>query len=100
MLNICILNIEVSDDPELQVYGEHNPVTSFTLAFKSYQKNWIKVFCPGQLGAKANKYLEKGDQVVIMGFLHRDVDLAEDEQLCLVADELEFFRGVSFSHKA
>lgn len=80
MLNQIVLTGNLGGDPELNYYGEGEPVASFNLAFNSSKKKtgWIKVTCFKKLAEIAEKYLHKGARVAVVGTL--DQRKWEDEK--------------------
>jgi len=72
MLNQCILTGNLGNDPEVNFYGEGQPIASFNLAFQSGKKKptgWIKVVSFNKLAEVVQKYLHSGARVGIIGIL-------------------------------
>ena len=59
-------------DPILRYTDSGKPVATFNLAVNSYQEEqptWYKITLWGNNAENANKYLNKGDQVLVRGRL-------------------------------
>ena len=79
-LNRCEFIGRLGKDPELQVIPDGTPVTKFSLAVNVYQgkdsqghaKNdtlWLNIVCWRNLAEQTEKFLVKGDKVMVIGSL-------------------------------
>lgn len=71
MINQLILTGNLGNDPEIFFRSEGDPVTSFSLAFKSGKEKtgWIKCVCFNKNAEIAEKYLHTGARVAVVGYL-------------------------------
>jgi single-strand DNA-binding protein len=99
MLNNCILTGNLGADPEELFFSSNgNPVTSFSLAFKSSKKKtcWIKVTCFNRLAEISTTHLHKGARIALIGTLTQD-KWETDEGVTrssyqLIANSIEFIK--------
>jgi len=70
-MNQVVLSGNLGNDPEVNYYGEGEPIASFSLAFRTSRKKtgWIKVVSFNRLAEAAQKYLHKGAKVAVIGTL-------------------------------
>ena len=70
-MNQVVLSGNLGNDPEVNYYGEGEPIASFSLAFRTSRKKtgWIKVVSFNRLAEAAQKYLHKGAKVGVIGTL-------------------------------
>jgi single-strand DNA-binding protein len=73
MLNQLILTGNLGNDPEIFFGSEGDPVTSFSLAFKSGREKtgWIKCVCFNKNAEIAEKYLHSGARIAVVGYLQQ-----------------------------
>ena len=97
MLNQIVLTGNLGGDPEVNFYGEGQPVANFNLAFNSSKKKtgWIRITCFNKLAEIAEKYLHKGARIAVVGTL--DQRKWEDEGVTktafsIIASSLEFIK--------
>jgi single-strand DNA-binding protein len=97
LLNQCVLTGNLGSDPELNFYGEGQPIASFNLAFRASKKQtgWIKVVSFNRLAELVQKYLHKGARIAVIGTL--DQKRWEDEGVTktafnLIANYSEFIK--------
>jgi single-strand DNA-binding protein len=97
MLNQCVLTGNLGNDPEVNFYGEGQPVASFNLAFNGpkMKTGWIKVTCFKRIAEVAEKYFHKGARIACVGTL--DQTKWENEGVTktsfqLIANSLEFIK--------
>lgn len=90
-------------DPELQVTAEGTPVTKFSLAVDVYKGKgsdgkpqndtmWLNIICWRQLAEMTEKFLVKGDQVLVVGKLsirkYVDKSGVSRQTVEIIADEV------------
>ncbi len=98
MLNQCVLTGNLGGDPELNYYGEGNPIASFNLAFHSSKKKtgWIKIVAFDRMAEIVSQYLHKGARVAVVGSLdERKWQTEEGVQKSafqIIAHNLEFIK--------
>ena len=98
MLNQVILTGNLGADPEQFFTGDGDPVSSFSIAFKSSKKRtgWIKVVCFNRLAEVTEKYLHKGARIGVIGTLLENRWETEEgvirNSFQLVANSLEFIK--------
>jgi single-strand DNA-binding protein len=73
MINQLILTGNLGNQPEIFFGSEGDPVTSFSLAFKSGRDKtgWIKCVCFNKNAETAEKYLHSGARVAVVGYLNQ-----------------------------
>ena len=73
MINQLILTGNLGNDPEIFFGSEGDPVTSFSLAFKSGREkvSWIKCACFNKTAEIAEKYLHSGARIAVVGYLNQ-----------------------------
>jgi single-strand DNA-binding protein len=73
MLNQLILTGNLGNDPEIFFGSEGDPVTSFSLAFKSGREKtgWLKCVCFNKNAEIAEKYLHSGARIAVVGYLQQ-----------------------------
>ena len=73
MINQLVLTGNLGNDPEIFFGSEGDPVTSFSLAFKSGREktSWIKCVCFNKNAEIAEKYLHSGARIAIVGRLNQ-----------------------------
>jgi single stranded DNA-binding protein len=69
MLNQLILTGNLGNDPEIFFGSEGDPVTSFSLAFKSGREKtgWLKCVCFNKNAEIASTYLHPGARIAVVG---------------------------------
>ncbi len=98
MLNQVVVTGNLGADPEVFYSSEGNPVSSFSLAFRSGKNKtgWIKVVCFKRLAEIAERHLHKGARVAILGTLDQEKWETDDGQsrssFKLIANTLEFIK--------
>ena len=98
MLNQVILTGNLGGDPEQYFTGNGDPVSSFSIAFKSSKKRtgWIKVVCFNRLAEVTEKYLHKGARIGVIGTLQENRWETEEgvqrSSFQLIANSLEFIK--------
>lgn len=70
-MNQLIISGNLGNDPEIFFGSEGDPVTSFSLAFKSGKEktSWIKCVCFNKNAEIAEKYLSSGARIAVVGYL-------------------------------
>ncbi len=73
MLNQLVLTGNLGNSPEIFFGSEGDPVTSFSLAFKSGREKtgWIKCVCFNKNAEVAEKYLHSGARIAVVGYLNQ-----------------------------
>lgn len=73
MINQLILTGNLGNDPEIFFGSEGDPVTSFSLAFKSGRDktSWIKCVAFNKTAEICEKYLHQGARVGVCGYLQQ-----------------------------
>ena len=73
MLNQLILTGNLGNDPEIFFGSEGDPVSSFSLAFKSGREKtgWLKCVCFNKNAEVAEKYLHSGARIAVVGYLQQ-----------------------------
>jgi single-strand DNA-binding protein len=98
MLNQCVLTGNLGNDPEVNFYGEGQPIASFNLAFQSSKKKtgWIKIVSFNRLAEVVQRYLHKGARVAVIGTLDQkrwETDEGvQKNSFQLIANTLEFIK--------
>jgi len=98
MLNQCVLTGNLGNDPEVNFYGEGQPIASFNLAFQSGKKKtgWIKIVSFNRLAEVVQRYLHKGARVAVIGTLDQkrwETDEGvQKNSFQLIANYLEFIK--------
>ena len=70
-MNHVVVSGNLGADPEINFYGEGEPIASFSLAFRTSRKQtgWIRVVAFQRLAEAAQRYLHKGAKVAVIGVL-------------------------------
>jgi single-strand DNA-binding protein len=70
-MNRVVLSGNLGNDPEVNYYGEGEPIASFSLAFRTARKKtgWIRVVAFQRLAETVQRYLHKGAKVAVIGTL-------------------------------
>ena len=98
MLNSCVLTGNLGADPETIYSHDGNPITSFTLAFRSGKDktSWLKITCFNRLAEIAERHLHKGARIAVMGSLDQEKWQTNDGEsrtsYKLIAHSLEFIK--------
>jgi len=98
MLNQCVLTGNLGGDCETFYSSEGNPVSTFSLAFRSGKQKtgWIKVVCFQKLADVAAKYLHKGARIAVVGTLDQHKWEGEGgiqkSSFQLIANNIEFIK--------
>ena len=73
MLNQLVLTGNLGNDPEIFYGSEGDPVSSFSLAFKSGREKtgWLKCVCFNKNAEVAEKYLHSGARICAVGYLQQ-----------------------------
>ena len=73
MINSLILTGNLGNDPEIFFGSEGDPVTSFSLAFKSGRDktSWIKCVAFNKTAEISEKYLHQGARIAVVGYLQQ-----------------------------
>ena len=109
-MNKVVLMGRLTRDPEVRYSRSETPmaITRYTLAVKNYSKNneqntdFIDIIAFNKQGEFAEKYLKKGNMVVVSGRLHQekweDEEKGRHSKIEVVVDEQQF-AGYSRNHK-
>lgn len=98
MINQTVLTGNLGKDPAEFYSGDGNPVSKFSLAFKSGRDRtgWINVVCFNRLAEVASKYLHKGARIAVVGTLQYSKWETEEgiqkSTYELLANTLEFIK--------
>jgi len=98
MLNVCTLTGNLGSSPEIIFGPEGNPVTSFSLAFSSGKDktSWIKCTCFNKTAEIAEKYLNTGSRIAVVGYLKQNKWRTNDGEnrssFELIVNTIEFIK--------
>jgi single-strand DNA-binding protein len=97
MLNICILNGHLGNDPEIRYSQSGDPIATFSLAFHSGREKagWIQVTGFRKTAEVCQKYLHRGAKVTVVGALEYEKWDHQGETRTgyrLIANQIEFIK--------
>jgi single-strand DNA-binding protein len=98
MINQLILTGNLGNDPEIFFGSEGDPVTSFSLAFKSGREktSWIKCVCFNKNAEVAEKYLHSGARIAVVGYLNQSKWTTNEGEkrssFEMIANSIEFIK--------
>lgn len=108
MMNLTVLAGNLGNDPEVFYGSEGDPITSFSLAFKSGREKtgWIKCVCFNKTAETAQKFLHSGARIAVIGRLHQNKWKTDDGEnrssFEIIVNEIEFIKtdGRGFEEKS